>query len=119
MKKRVLMSIGVILAFGCLAVAAGKSSSFVGVVSDSNCGLKHSTPSKAAAECVKKCVGMGAKYVLVYHGKVYNVDPQEKFDGMGGQRVKVSGSLSGDTITAENVKPVMGHMKAMTKKSAM
>ncbi len=119
MKRKLLMSVVVILAFGSLAVAAGKSSSFVGVVSDSNCGLKHSTPSKAAAECVKKCVNMGAKYVLVYHGKVYQVGPQKEFDGMGGQRVKVTGKMNGDMIMAENVKPVMGHMKSMKHKSGM
>jgi Protein of unknown function (DUF5818) len=110
MKKKLLMSIGVILACGCLAMAAGKSSSWVGVVSDSNCGLKHSTPSKAAAECVKKCVSMGAKYVLVHNGKVYKLDPQEKFDGLGGERVKVTGTMSGDSIMAESVAPVKSHM---------
>jgi hypothetical protein len=53
-------------------------------------------------------VAGGAKYVLVSHGKVYQVDDQDKFKGLGGKSVKVTGSLSGETITVAEVSPVGG-----------
>ena len=95
-----------VFAFACLSLAAAKS--FTGTVSDSNCGAKHAKSSAAAAECVEKCVSSGGKYVLVSKGKVYQVDDQDKFKGMGGKSVKVSGTLSGDTITVASVTPAGG-----------
>jgi hypothetical protein len=53
-------------------------------------------------------VSGGAKYVLVSKGKVYQVDAQDKFQGLGGKSVKVTGSLSDSTITVAEVSPVAG-----------
>jgi Protein of unknown function (DUF5818) len=100
MKRKVLMLGIAILISGCMAFAA---STFSGTVSDSNCGLKHSHPSKAAAECVAKCVKGGAQYVLVSHGKIYKLDPQDKFTDYAGRYVHVKGTLSGDTIAVDSV----------------
>ncbi len=100
MKKLVLLMFSLLLC-GSLSLAAGKT--WTGTVSDSNCGAKHSTASAGAAACVEKCVAGGAKYVLVSHGKVYQLDDQDKFKGMGGKEVKVTGSMSGDTITVASV----------------
>jgi hypothetical protein len=42
--------------------------------------------------------------VLVSKGKVYSLDAQDKFRGMGGKHVKVTGTLSGsDAITVTSV----------------
>jgi len=106
MSKRIALVAFTVLAFGCLAWAADKT--YTGVVSDSHCGAKHATASDAAASCVEKCVSGGAKYVLVSKGKVYQLDPQDKFQGMGGKEVKVTGSLSGDTLTATSVSAAGG-----------
>ncbi|MGH9445437.1 MAG: DUF5818 domain-containing protein [Terriglobia bacterium] len=73
------------------------------------CGLKHSRASAAATECVKKCVANGAKYVLVSHGKVYQLTPQDKFADYAGERVRVHGALSGGTITADMVSKPKRH----------
>ncbi|MBZ5515673.1 MAG: hypothetical protein LAN62_12695 [Acidobacteriia bacterium] len=99
-KKAVLLAVTV-LVFGCLAWAADKT--WTGTVSDSHCGLKHSEPSDAAAECVAKCVQGGAKYVLVSGGKLYQVEPQDKFADFAGKSVKVTGTVKGGTITVESV----------------
>jgi hypothetical protein len=77
---------------------------WTGVVSDSNCGLKHSDPSDEAAMCVRKCVEGGAQYVLVSGGKVYQLGDQSKFAAFAGRSVKVSGTLEGDTIQVASVK---------------
>ncbi len=109
MTKRLTMLVVAFLAFGCLAWSAN---AFYGVVSDSMCGAKHSRASKAAEACVAKCVQGGSKYVLVSRGKVYQLDPQDKFSDYAGKRVKVEGTLSGDTITAETVSAVTSHHHA-------
>lgn len=111
MTKRLTMLFVAFLAFGCLAWSA---STFYGVVSDSMCGAKHSRASASATQCVKGCVAKGAKYVLVSKGQVYQLDPQDKFADYAGQRVRVKGTKSGDTITAESVSPVRSHHKMAT-----
>ncbi|MGH9327960.1 MAG: hypothetical protein ACRD2B_14925 [Terriglobia bacterium] len=107
MAKRVTMLFLALLMCGCFAWSAQHV--FYGVVSDTNCGAKHSRASAAATACVKKCVAGGASYALVSHGKVYNVNPQDKFADFAGERVRVHGSLSGQTITAETVTAVHSH----------
>lgn len=101
MSKRLLISFLASLVFGCMAFGA----SFTGIVSDDHCkaAAKHLTPGDEAAACVKKCVDGGAKYTLVVGKTVYNVDPQDKFAEFAGQKVKVTGTKKGDTITATAV----------------
>jgi hypothetical protein len=101
MYKRLVIVAVTVLAFGCLAWAGSKT--WTGTVSDSHCGLKHAQASAAAAQCVAACVKGGAKYVLVAHGKVYQLDDQAKFADYAGKSVKVTGELKGDTITVESV----------------
>jgi len=92
-----------LLIFGCLALAADKST-FTGVVSDNHCGAKHSTAGDAATGCVKGCVKGGASYVLVTSdGKVYQVDNQDKFKDYAGQSVKVTGTANGESIAVDSV----------------
>ena len=106
MSKRIAMLGLMLLVFCCLSWAQNKS--FTGTVSDEHCGAKHAKASAAAETCVEKCVSGGSKYVLVSHGKVYQVDDQDKFKGLGGKAVKVTGSLSDSTITVADVSPVGG-----------
>jgi hypothetical protein len=53
-------------------------------------------------------VAGGGKYVLVSGGKLYQVEPQDKFKGLGGKAVTVKGRIEGDTITADSVEPAPG-----------
>ena len=98
MKKIALLTFAV-LVFGSLSFAGSKA--ITGVVSDSHCGAKHSTAGNA--ECVEHCVSGGATYVLVSNGKVYQLDAQDKFKGLGGKEVTVTGKLKGDSITVTSV----------------
>jgi hypothetical protein len=94
-KKPVIILLA-LLAFGGLSWAA---QSWTGTVSDTQCAA-----TKHDAACIEKCVAAGGKYVLVSKGKVYQLDPQDKFKGMGGKRVKVTGGLSGtDQISVNAV----------------
>ena len=100
MKKIVFLTFALFVFCG-LALAGGKS--ITGTVSDSHCGAKHATASSDAAGCVEHCVSGGATYVLVSKGKVYQLDAQDKFKGLGGKEVTVTGAVKGDSITVESV----------------
>ena len=100
MKKLVLLAFAV-LVFGSLSWAASKT--ITGTVSDSHCGVKHAVAGDAAAACVEKCVSGGASYVLVSKGKVYQLDAQDKFKGLGGKSVTVTGAVEGTSITVTSV----------------
>jgi hypothetical protein len=98
MAKKLAAAMFTLLAFACLSWAAPKS--WTGTVSDDMCGN-----TKHDMACVEKCVAGGhAKYILVSKDKIYTLQPQDRFKGLGGKQVKVTGSLSGDAITAESVK---------------
>jgi hypothetical protein len=108
MSRKLIMLGVMLLAFGCMAWA----DSWTGTVSDDHCGVKHAKAGADAAACVAKCVDGGAKYVLVSKGKVYQVDAQDKFKDFAGKSVKVTGTMSGDSITVENV-AAAGRMSKM------
>jgi uncharacterized protein DUF5818 len=116
MSKRLLTLVFSLLVGASMAYGAGKA--MYGTVSDSNCGAKHAMASKDAEACVEKCVTGGAKYTLVSKGKVYQLDAQDKFKGMGGTRVKVTGTVSGDSITVESVEAAGGKMTTKKDKSS-
>src|SRR5258708_34345462 len=91
MCQKLMMLGATLLMFGCMALAADKA--FMGVVSDSHCGAKHSTAGDDVAACGGKCVAGGATYVLAASdGKDYQLDKQEKFKGYAGKSVKRKGT---------------------------
>ena len=104
MSRKLLMLGIMMLAFVC--IAAGEDKFWVGVVSDSHCGAKHSAASDAATACVAKCVSGGSKYVLVSGEKVYQLDAQDKFTDFAGKAVKVTGTEKDETITVSSVEAV-------------
>ncbi len=116
MTKRFTMLVVLVLTFGCLAFSA--THVFYGVVSGTTCGAKMSRASAKTAACLKKCVAGGASYVLVSRGKVYQIASQDKFAAFGGMRVRVHGSLSGNTITADSVTQVKSRKRATTTSSS-
>ncbi len=106
MKKLVYLSLAIFLwASISLAVPrGGKEKTFVGNISDGMCGLKHMMPG-GDKECTLKCVSGGSKFVLAdtAHKKVYQLSDQEKPKEFAGQKVKVTGTLSGETIQVASV----------------
>ena len=73
----------------------------IGYVSDNHCGLKHMAGMGDDKSCTLMCVKNG-KFVLADrdHKRVYQLDKtgQEKAREFAGQKVKVTGSVSGRTI---------------------
>lgn len=91
-----------------LAVVAGSAwaADFTGYISDSNCAKNAAKAASADhAKCAEACIKKGAKAVLVTEdGKVYNLKEQDKVVAHAGHKVTISGKLSGDTISVEEVK---------------
>jgi len=88
-----------------MSLAAPKHDTFVGNISDAMCGLKHGMEGKTDAECTLECVKMGSKFVLAdtTAKKVYQLSDQEKPKAFAGQKVKVTGTLKGDTIEVASI----------------
>jgi hypothetical protein len=79
---------------------------FVGIVTDSRCGAKHRMTDKSAEECTRACQRAGAAYALVAGEKVYILEGRHSdVSYLAGQKAKVSGTLSGRTITVDSVVP--------------
>lgn len=100
------LTIGLILLLLLPALAAS-TQTFVGKVSDSMCGAKHSEGTDPA-ECVRVCVKKGSNYALVVGDKVYTLNTSDqaqldKLDSLAWQQAKVTGSPNGDTITVKSV----------------
>jgi type 1 fimbria pilin len=105
--KKVLISfaaVSVMFLMIAVASAADKTTTVNGYVSDSNCGAKGANASHAA--CMTKCLGKGAKAVIVTDSdqKVVNVANPDVLKGHEGHHVAVTGEMTGDTIHIDNVK---------------
>jgi type 1 fimbria pilin len=105
--KKVLMicaALSVLFFMVALASAADKSATVNGYVTDSMCGAKGANADHAA--CMTKCLGKGAKAVIVTDGdqKIVAVDNPDALKGHEGHHVSVSGAMTGDSIHIDSVK---------------
>ena len=121
-----LIRISSVLALTLLAVsllaAPGRSSQTApkilrGEVTDTICAKSGSHDEMMAkipsmgrdkATCTKQCAAMGAKYVLYDEAdkKLYNLDDQARVRTFAGRRVRLTGTLEGNTIKVTDVKAV-------------
>ena len=100
------LSLTLLLAGGLSLSASpgGPPKTFVGTISDSMCAAKHMMPGKSDKDCTLECVKEGSKYILVDpKGKIYQLTDQKKPESFAGAKVKVTGTLSGDTITVTSI----------------
>jgi hypothetical protein len=106
----VTMILGVQLLVGLASVpmlAAGKTQTLTGEVSDAMCGAKHEMPGKAA-DCTRACMQHGSKYALVVGDKVYILETSDKaaldkLNDLAGAKAKVTGEVDGTTVTVKSV----------------
>jgi hypothetical protein len=97
------MKLGILL---CALVSAGSTSAiaadFVGYVIDESCAAKPAMKGNEA--CARKCIKGGSPAVLLtVDAKIYKLDDQAKAVEHAGHKVKVAGTLSGDTIKIESI----------------
>lgn len=106
MKALTSSIVGLLLAAG-LSVALFSmppAKTFVGTIGDSMCGAKHMMPGESDKDCTLGCVKEGAKFILIDpNGKIYQLSDQRKPQAFAGAKVKVTGTLSGDTITVTTI----------------
>lgn len=112
--KRLLISLGILAALSVNAASAlattgiiqktkaktAAAKTVIGYISDSSCGLTHMA-GMDEKDCTLMCVKNG-KFVLANrdHKIVYQLDRvgQEKAREFAGQKVKITGRISGKTI---------------------
>lgn len=110
MKKVLMICAAVsVLFFMVVTASAGagdKGTTVNGYVTDSMCGTKGASTSHAA--CMTKCLGKGAKAVIVTDGdqKIVNVDNPDVLKGHEGHHVAVTGAMNGDSIHIDSVKMI-------------
>jgi hypothetical protein len=106
------LSIAVFASLLGVMSASAADQTWTGKISDSMCGAKHDTAAEHVGkamsdrDCTLACVKEhNAKYVFVSGGKVYNVSNQDfgTLQEHAGHTVKLTGEMSGDTITVSKI----------------
>lgn len=78
--------------------------SIVGYISDKACAKDAAkAESESHKACAESCIKKGSEAVLVSDGKIYKLDQQEKAVAFAGDKVKVTGSVSGDSISVTSI----------------
>jgi hypothetical protein len=85
--------------------ATAATQSLTGIVTDDMCGKKHTmAPGKPDSDCVRECVKSGAHYALLVGEKIYVLKGDtKKIDAFAGKKVKVSGDVSGTTVSVASI----------------
>lgn len=105
----VLFLLSVVLIGGVIAVPTyAASQTFTGTVGDAMCGAKHVMPGNDAS-CTHGCISKGSKYALLVGDKVYVLDTTDKalldtLDKRSGEKITITGTENGNTITVTSVK---------------
>jgi hypothetical protein len=87
-----------------VCLAADPPKTFTGVITDEMCGNDHKMMNVSPdSKCVTECIKAGSKYALLADSKVYKLSDQSAPAKFPGQKVKVTGTLSGDTIAVKSI----------------
>ncbi len=103
-KRNLVLAVITLAATGGLA--AGKSQTLTGEVSDAMCGAKHMMAGNAA--CARACVKKGTNYSLVVGDKVYTLHTEDKtalgeLDKLAGEKATITGVADGEIIEVSKV----------------
>src|SRR5256712_10155169 len=104
MKTKTQLTAVLTLALAGAFAAVAQQQSLTGVVTDSMCGATHMAKDKTPAECTRMCVKDGMKYALAADKKLYTLEGHEaELSKLAGERVTITGTLSGNTIAVQSV----------------
>jgi hypothetical protein len=96
--KKYLLLLGM---FFSVAVFAADKGTWTGYISDAHCGAKGNNDGHAA--CAKKCVKEGYAPVFVIGDKVYTISDPKKVSKYIGDKVTITGTITGDAIDIEKI----------------
>ena len=93
-----------LFAAAALVLAAAAPKTFTGVITDTMCGKDHAMMNiKPDSKCVAECIKSGSKYALLEGSNVYELSDQKTPEKFAGQKVKVTGTLDGQTIQVKSI----------------
>ena len=93
-----------LFAGAALVFAAAAPKTYTGVITDTMCGKDHAMMNiKPDSKCVTDCVKSGSKYALLEGSNVYELSDQKTPEKFAGQKVKVTGTLDGQTIQVKSI----------------
>lgn len=98
MKKYWMLLVMVVCFAAADALDKGK---WTGFISDDDCGVKGNNKEHAA--CAKRCVKRGAKPVFVVGDKVYAIADPKKVEDFIGEKVTITGAITGDVLEIETI----------------
>lgn len=96
-----------------LPAFAAESRTYVGVITDTMCGLDHvAMKNGPEIKCVRDCVGDGRtyKYAIAVGRSVYTLSDQETPSKYAGERVRITGVLYAKTniLKVEHIERMSG-----------
>ena len=103
--KKILLSFAIVLFAGVSFGFRDGAVHLKGVIEDSTCANSKSqmSPVDSRVACVKKCIKMGAKAVLVVGDKIYQIANQKTVMPYAGKDVVVDGTLTNDSINVSKI----------------
>ena len=92
----------------CLTAAAANAATFTGWISDATCGAGNASSKAEARSCAENCIKGGAAPVFVTDTdqKVYKIADASKVTKHTKGKVKITGTLKGDTLTVAQIEDV-------------
>jgi hypothetical protein len=96
--KKYLLLLLITISFSVFAAGPG---TWTGYISDSHCGAKGNNDGHAA--CAKKCVKEGYAPVFVVGDKVYTINDPKKVSKYIGDKVTITGTITGEAIEIEKI----------------
>ena len=84
-----------------VTIAYAADGPWTGYISDAHCGAKEDLSTHAA--CAQKCVKGGEAPVFVLGDKVYAISNPKKVAKFIGDKVKITGTITDNSITIETI----------------
>ena len=99
--KSIVLACCLSLVLVCVPAVAAD---YTGYISDAHCGAAHMDGSQKSIDCVTSCVKSGQTPVFVgMDKKIYKLSDAAKVSDFLGQKVMLTGTMKGDTVTVDKV----------------
>ncbi len=90
-----------LIVFCSLSAFAADKGTWTGYISDSHCGAKGNNDGHAS--CAKQCIKEGYAPVFVVGDKVYTINDPKKVSSYIGDKVTISGTITGTALDIDKI----------------